>query len=137
MRHRERKGFVIITAMVIAAALTLMLGAYSLSVFYKNQLCIRAIDSVKAYYLTDAGIAYALAGTSYNASTNIWSYPEQTTLSISGMGGNDTVTLQYSAVDDILKITGISKVGNVTRAIVCELSALPNGQRFITKWEYV
>ena len=55
---RKRKGFIIIMALLITASLSLMIGAFSLSVFYRNQMAVRQINSVKAYYLALAGIEY-------------------------------------------------------------------------------
>jgi len=140
----KKNGFVIVTAMVIASALTLMIGAYSITVLYQNQLCIRAINSVKAYYAADAGMAYALYATGYSPTTNTWNYSTQNVLSLSGTSTGDTVTLQYEPSNNVMTITAISKVSNVTRTIVSEQTAITyssypgqlSSQRYITKWNY-
>ena len=55
---KAHKGFIIIMALLITASLSLMIGAFSLSVFYRNQMAVRQLNSVKAYYLALAGIEY-------------------------------------------------------------------------------
>lgn len=55
---KRSKGFIIVIALIIAASLTVMVGAFSMSILYRNQSAVRYLDSVKAYYLAAAGIQY-------------------------------------------------------------------------------
>ena len=55
----NNKGFIMAMALIVVAALSLMIGAFSLTVIYRNQIAMKYVNSVKAYNLAAAGIEYS------------------------------------------------------------------------------
>lgn len=55
---KDKKGFIIAVALTVAATLSVMIAAFSMSILYRNQNGIRHVNSIKAYYLAQAGIEY-------------------------------------------------------------------------------
>lgn len=136
MSRGEKKGFIIVTALVVAAALSIMIGAYSLSVSYNNQIYLKNVNSVKAFYGATAGVMYVCSLVSYDYNTNTWDEElNNTTLSISNTG--DTITVSVTTSDNVARIRSTAKVNNITRTINCELEAVPGytSDNFITKWK--
>jgi len=114
---KYQKGFIVVTALVIAACLSLMIAAFSLSVVLRNQVAIRYINSVKAYYLAAAGAQYAR--------NYIWGWygyqqqePPAADFSITDAG--DHITISYEKINNVLRIKSTAVLNNVSRTLVCE-----------------
>ena len=114
---RHRNGFIIVTALVIAACLSLMIGAFSLSVVLRNRVAMSYVNSVKAYYLAAAGAQYAR--------NYIWGWygyqdQEPPSAEFSFTDAGDHITISYEKINNILRIKSTAILNNVSRTIVCE-----------------
>lgn len=117
---RDKKGFIIAMALVIAASLTLMVAAYSLSIFYRNQMYFRLINSARAYYTAASALGI--------------SNPQTITVTPEG----DKVILTSETTGDGIRFRVAATTKGITRAIICERDAVsaPDGTRyFVTKWK--
>lgn len=112
---KERKGFIVLIAMIIALSISLMVAGLSVSVLYRSQNALRYINSVKSYYIADAGIKYGrkkfkdyIPGNAVNPASA--AYP----ITDTGEG----FTLNVTATGDMLQFTSTAKVNNSTRTII-------------------
>ena len=121
---KAKKGFAVITALMISLTLTILVGAFSLSTIYKIQMYNRYINSVRAYYLAASGINY---GRNQMWWYGGWRVPEDITIPVTNSG--DSVTLNYKSLDtdteSIGRIEAVVRLKNITRTIICDFYA-PN-----------
>ena len=120
MRH-DRKGLIIFTALIIAAALSIMVGAYSTSIMYRNNIYMRYLNSIKAYYLATSGISYARPLVYYG--DNGWEMYDAPGFSLTESG--NTVDLKFDITGDTMTIRSTATVAGVIRTVTCELEAFP------------
>lgn len=56
----DRKGYALVLAMTMALVLVILVGAFSLHIFFSIQNNIRYINTTKALYLATSGIRYGM-----------------------------------------------------------------------------
>lgn len=129
---KGRKAFIILTVLIMAATLTLMVAGFSVSIFYKNQLAIRYINSVKAYYLAYGGARYGQLQAAYaNINSYRWltypdSRPKDTSCAMAFPGVRPVTgdigkfSVKYEFIGDVFRITATGDINGVRRTIICE-----------------
>ncbi len=132
---RNKKGFIVATAAIMALVLSIITGAYLLSLVYKIQVYNRVINSTKSYYIAASAYAYAIAQI-YYSDTFGWSLPSNTTIQVTDEG--DTVDLSFNSTEDVLSMRMSSQIDNTTRVVTCDMQYVPSyyGDEhiFIVKW---
>lgn len=129
-------------ALLIAAGLTVMVAAYSLLIYYRNQLYYRLVNSAEAYSLSASALNYAFnAGSgamlpyerrSSGGPPEPYPYPDGD-LPIAPSG--NTVTVSSGTDGGILRIKSTATVKGVTRKMAIDIEQVPGGGTFITKWK--
>lgn len=114
---RQRKGFIIVLAMIIALSLSLMAAAFSIAIVYRNQAAIKHINSIKAYYIANIGLWYG------RYCGNIG----ENEIFIPDAGGRATVTVDSNWPGDFSsgytwKVTSRAEVGGASRTVTQEIN---------------
>ena len=129
---KRTSGFIMIMALIVLTAISLMIGAFSMLVMYENQIAMRYVNSVKAYYLMRSGIEYgrspSAASSSRNGSQNLTA--EFSLTGSSGSVGTVKVTSDDRGTVNnppvyTITVTTTARVGNVERTISCEEESDP------------
>lgn len=130
-----KKGFAVITALMISLTLTILVGAFSISTIYRMQMYNRYINSVKAYYLAASGITYARNQLWWYGE---WYLPQDTTIPITNSG--DSVTLHYktfsTTTENNARIEAVVRLKNVTRTLLCDIYAPTTACYDVYYWLY-
>ena len=133
---KKHRGVVMIMALIVLTALSLMIGAFSMLVMYENQIAMRYVNSVKAYYLARSGIEYGRAPARYSMQYRDGSQDLTADFSLTGSSGsvgtikvtsNDRGAVNNPLVYTIT-VTATARVGNVERTISCEEETDPQTQ---------
>lgn len=126
MKHK--KGVVIITVMMLVAVVTILLGAYGLLVYYRNQMVDASYsDSVQAYYLAITGANY-IRQHKYDdwVGGYIKPYPQLTSKKISFLSNNDIeITRELINADEAVNginanITSTGNINGISQKVVCQ-----------------
>lgn len=112
-RMKKSRGFIIVTALIVTAALMLMAGAYSLSIFYRNQIYMKYINSTKAYYLASCGIQFM----------RIKDLGE---FRFSITNSSDVINVKREVVNGVTRITASANINGAVKALVCEFENDPD-----------
>ena len=138
---RDRKGFVLLTALIMTLALTIMVAGYSVTVYHRNSIYKKLMNSIRAYQLAGDGLDYGRGQVIYNNTAIPWGEweevkddsgafpPDAVTFSLSGA---DLVTVTFVQEGSIVIIQGSATIGGVTRSLASEIEALPGF--YSNKW---
>ena len=121
---KRNKGLILILMLIVAAALTIMVGAFSKSIFYRNQLYMHNLNSVKAYCLASSGINYGRGLAKYDYKNNIWTVPGD--IDLSGMFADNIVRLKFETIGPIVTIRSTATVRGITQVITCKVEGRPD-----------
>lgn len=136
---RRSSGFIVVVMMVMAVAFTLMVGAFSLFVFLRNQVAMKHVNSVKAYYLASAGAGYGHAV--YKTCWTSWiSNPDYQPPKPEIFAIQGTVTglsLKYGRSGNTIKVESVASVNGASRTVICEYTDYNNEYRmdFIPRYK--
>lgn len=119
---RNKKGFIIIIAMVVATALSVMAGAFSLGIFYRNQIIMDHIASIKSYYISWSAINYESANFHFPHPSAMSTISEVVRLADSS-GTIYPCTVNITPSEDSFNISCSVTIKNKTRTLYCQLEA--------------
>ncbi|MDD4957296.1 MAG: hypothetical protein PHH49_06150 [Candidatus Omnitrophica bacterium] len=140
MGLKNEKGIIIISVLIIAATLTILVGAFSMSIYRRTQIYKKFLNSQRAYYAAVSGVHYG------NNQLMIqcwggggWIIPEEEELNLFVTDQGETVTLNYELLNNTVRVTGESEVDGVKRTIICDVDQVggKTTEKYITRWQSV
>ena len=123
-----------ILSLVVATSLTVLLGAYSLTVYQRNQIAMNYVNKIKAEYLASAGIQFMRY--SYGSDNTWMRYyaPSVVDVQLSFTDDEDEILVRREVLKDTVRITSIANYLGVTRTLTAEEDNDPMLEKLMTQY---